>query len=234
LTVQEFASSTTWLALLGGLATTNLVLGVSNLIPSWGRSGSRANDGATLLGIARGERVSIAMQAIGWLSGLSFDGVQARDWDPELIRCLETEDIASEERPMRDMMLVGHYEGSHELERAHAFLENSEAAKSGKYPALTIERAFLVALIQQNPDQAASLLETVPSRLRQSYFNYWRAQALVYALQGQEKSARSAVQRARRLAKTHGGQLDEDDISLFRAIESGNPPPFRFGQPQPA
>jgi len=225
---------TTLGALLGGFALTTLVLGISNLIPSWGQSGVRANDGATLYEIFTGKHMSLAMQVATWLWGSSLDGIAVRDWNPDLLRRLEADEAAGEEdRAVRDHVLVSYYEGRRETGRALSLLENSEAEKSGKHPALTIEKAFLAALVRRDVDLAAQLLDTIPSRLHQSYFPYWRAQSLVYALQGQTKLARSAARRARRLAKTHGDELDDDDESLLCAVESGKAPPL-LGYSQPA
>ena len=222
-----------WVGLLGGLALANLAMGFANLVPLWG-PGVKRNDGATLLSIAMGTRVSPAMQIMGWLSGSSYDGIKARDWMPTLVEQLESAEVRPEERVSRVLILVSHYLGLGQLERAHAFLESFPETADAQHPAITIERAFLVAMVERDAARAAVLLEAIPSRLRQSYFNFWRAQMVVYALQGDAVQARSAARRARRLARMRGGVIDDDDIALFSSVESGAPPPVRFERTQPA
>ncbi len=216
---------------LAGFGVVSLAMGVSNLIPLWGRG--RNNDGATLLNILRGRRVSSVTADMMWLEGLRYDGAGAEKLSEEILARMETAKVEPRERATRDHLLLNLYLQRGDVERAHALLEQSDAANGGANLALTVERAFLIGIVERDAARAAALLESVPERALQSYYQYWRAWVVIHGLRGRFDLAREAAARARKLARRYRSALDGDDLALLAAVERGEAPPLHFG-PQAA
>lgn len=215
--------------MLIGLALTSLAQAIENLVPRW-RANGRGNDGARLLDHLRGKRPSAADCDRAWLDGHVLDDLDSRLWDRALVARLETAAFDAERGAWRDAMLLSRYLSLGQVERAHALLERSDAAKDGKHAGLVIERAFLVAIVERDAAKASALLALTPERVWGGYFNYWRARAAVHGLRGEVEEAREAARRARALAAKGKARPDGDDVALLEACERGEEPPLPFGR----
>ncbi|GEM_PF-4452868 len=216
-------------ALFVGFAAVSLAFAVDNLVPRR-KSGRWTNDGAVLLDIARGRRVSVTNRDLGWLAGYMYDGIDSRSWDAELVGRLETATLDARQGALRDSMFLTRYLALGDVVRAHALLENSGAANSSANTPLVIERAFLVAIVERDAEKASSLLKLAPERKWRGSYNYWRARMAVHGVRGEIEQAREAAGHARVLVRRQSLRPDGDDIALMETCERGEPPPTRFGQ----
>lgn len=211
---------TRWSGFWGGLTFVSFILGIANLLPFWGPM-ERKSDGAQLLNIAIGRPVDALTRCFARIFGLWFDGVRPKDWDPQLIAEVEANLASTKKRATCEWILVSHYLSGGKLKRARDLLDQS----ASKHPAFPIEHAFLIGLLDKDADRASAILDTVPARLRDSSFTYWRAKAVIHGLRGETAEARLAVQQARHKAKKTGATPDGDDNLLFAALEDGKPLP---------
>ncbi|HEX4303051.1 MAG TPA: hypothetical protein VHZ78_09675 [Rhizomicrobium sp.] len=207
-------------ALCVGLGLTSLVSGVLNLIPLY-RDGGRASDGARLFDFLLGRKLSTSRRIVARVSGLTIDGVPARDWPPALIAAIETIDY-----PDRFALLANYYLAIGDPAKALAALRQIPSSASAGTGTQRCIHAFLVALVERDTASARALLAEPVTH----DFAYWRALAVILAVEGRRAEACAAVAEARKVGLAEvGGAGDDDDKVLLAAIEDGRELPMQYG-----
>ncbi|HUJ02141.1 MAG TPA: site-2 protease family protein [Rhizomicrobium sp.] len=219
---------------VANLALVSLVIGTQSLVPYSSRNGKSHSDGAQLLALMRGKRISAEENRASLLQGLHLDGQDATLWDDRAVAEIESGEVEPDWRAFRDHMLLHRYLAFGDLQKAKWLLEKSDAVKDGTLPSLTIEYAFLVALLDGDAGRADDLLGKAPDDACEKDFSFLRAKAVVHAIRGERDRAIAAVADARRIAKEEHRPLDENENALFLAIEQGRALPRQWQRRQAA
>lgn len=216
--VQVWPSqSGVWPALIGGFGVFSALMAALNLVPVYGPDRWRS-DGAQVLDLLLRRGLSDASLALVRLRGLQHDGVPRRDWDSALVDRI---DIASA-TPDTLRFAAAYYLAVGEAATALDACRRLERLRPGSTaPAIL---AFLVALIDRDPAQARDILAK-GSEVERNAFEGWRALAVILAVEGRHEDARAAVRKAR----GDNNMGDEDDKTLFAAIDEERELPTRFG-----
>jgi Zn-dependent protease len=214
--------------LMGGIALCSLTMGLANLMP-FARGPHRKSDGGHLLDMILGRKLSADMRDAYRVTGLVYDRVPLGSWDAALIARLESAKPDPQFDVTRISALVNYYLVRGDVRRAHANMEGW--ARSTDVPrTFAPARAFLVAIVERDPDKAEKILESTPEAKRKSSFNYLRTAAIILALRGRDEAARAAAAQARAAARKYAVNLDKDDELIFQSIERGEPVPDDFAR----
>jgi len=213
--------------LVAALGVISAAMAIGNLIPS---EVPRRNDGAMLLGLAKGARTSQFDADNAWTTGYLLDCLDRSLWDQNLIRRLQTDREGDIPAQSRDVVLLGRYLALGDVVRAHAMLESSSSTQYGATPEFAFTKAFLVAIVERDPVKAASVLDDVPKNARARSYLYWRARMTIDAVRGDIEQSRAAAKAARRFARKEGSLLDNDERVLLEACELGEPLPLQFSR----
>lgn len=201
-----------------GLASASVIFAVANLIPI-SRSGTWKSDGAALLGIFKGEEQSIHEQKIARLFGTAFDGIPVEKWDASALR--ELIDEAPNDSERIDPLLISYAFAMADLATAKFVLNRYLKANPDSSLEYQCMYAFAIAMIDQDAHHASKILENLPRLLAEKSFSFWRAQAVTAHLLDRREEALTAIRNARRFADKSGTPPDEDDETVFQAIEQG-------------
>jgi len=126
-------------------------------------------------------------------------------------------------RNLRDAMVVSWYLTQSDVSAAKRVCERA-VKEYGLQKAIYADYAFLIALVDRDGDRALNVLKGVPPSQQQS-FQYFRAQALIFAVKGDHQTARAAVVKAKDAARKSKMRPDADDDAILTAIENDQPLP---------
>jgi hypothetical protein len=220
-----------WTGLGGGIAATQGVVGIANLVPF--RWKAHRSDGAKLLAMILGKASNADQRALYRLHGLLIDGADPAGWSHDLIERVAQAHFTPSQDALRLGVLFNHYLSCGDLRRAHDLLEQARSSASYSLLPYQSSYAFLIAMVERDADRAEAMLSLVPEKARAD-FGYWRARACIHSLRGLHPQARESVAQAMLCAKKAGVRPDADDRKLFDAIERGEPLPFAFERAEAA
>jgi Zn-dependent protease len=203
-------------AFLLGLGGVSVVYAIRNLVPTWSPGGWQS-DGASLIRVLRGVEPSVYDQSFARLWGLVYDNVPVEKWDASLLKAVM--DGPEQDREAVDPLLISYSFCVGDLETAKSILERY----LGTNPEAPFEHrcmyAFAIVMTDGDASHASEILEALPEAQTRNSFSFWRAKAVTAHLLGRSEQAMEATRKARHFASTDGLQLDEDDESVFGAIE---------------
>lgn len=203
---------------LSALAVSSFTIALINLVPRSVTGGART-DGAHLLDMLLRRR-DPALERAGWLSGREIDGVRTAELDPSLLRELEA-DISSGKAPeISYRFFYNHFLARSDVRRCLEILDLFVSRPEELSDWVRIERAFLIALLHKEGDEALQLLAAVSPAARSNY-GYWRALAVARHAAEDRQGAIDAARHGREVVKNSRAELNDDDLALLAAIERG-------------
>ena len=206
-------------AFLLGLGGVSVIYAIRNLAPTWSPEGWQS-DGASLLRVLRGVEPSLYDQSLARLWGLTYDNVPADKWDVSLLKAVM--DGPARDREAVDPLLISFSFCVGDLEAATPILERYLANNPDAPLEHKCMYAFAAAMMDGDASRASGILEALPDAVTRNSFYFWRAKAVTAFLLGEREQALQAMGKARHLAALQSVQLDEDDESVFGAIERGD------------
>jgi hypothetical protein len=202
--------------LVGSFGVVSLVVGLVNVVPTWGPNTLRS-DGAHLLDSFRG-RYNPMLERLTWLYVMRLEGVKAPDIERQIVEQIEA-DIRDGNLGNSGYLLLTYYVTMGDLTRAHAIIERIVVTDVSDE--LRIDHAFLVAMVERNGDRARKILDAVKRSARGRSYAYWRAMAVALYMAGDKEAARAAVDSAKIVAARTNAPLDDQDRELLDTVERG-------------
>ena len=148
-----------------------------------------------------------------------YDDVPVEEWDVSALN--ELMDGPASDRESIDPLLISYAFGIADLATAKFILKRYLKANPNSPFEYQCMYAFTIAMIDQDALQASNILGKLPSKSAKKSFSFWRAQAVTAHLLGRRDEALEAIQNARNIANKIGITPDEDDETVFQAIEQG-------------
>lgn len=194
----------------------SVIFALANLIPTW-RPGHWQNDGARAIGLLMGKEPTAREKAISRLYGMFFDGMPVGEWDETVLR--EVVAGPQDDGDEIDPLLLYYAFGSGDLAAARSILERFFEENADPPLEYRCNYAFIIAVMDQDAMRASEILDELPDEHVQTSISYWRARSAAEHLFNRRELALEAVHKTRALAESLGMQLDDDDESVFQAIE---------------
>lgn len=206
-------------AVLVSLGGISVIYAIRNLVPTWSLGGWQS-DGASLIRVIKGVEPSIYDQSLSRLFGLVYDDVPVNEWDVSVLR--EVVDGPADNRHAVDPIVISYAFCTADLVTARSILERYLETDPENFFDYRCMYAFIIAMTDRDAPRAAKILEALPGELTQKSFSFWRATAVTAHLLEKRDEALEAIRKARQFADAGGVRLDEDDESVFSAIERGD------------